>query len=195
VSSKRRAVFFDRDGTLIQDRHYLADPGGVELLPGAAAAIERIKDAGWLAVLITNQSGIGRGILTPHEYEAVHQRMVEQLQAEGSALDAAYYCPHAPGERCNCRKPAAGLFHDAARDLDIDLAESWAIGDKWRDVAPAADFGGRALLVPSRATSERDLARARKRGMVAESLARAADEILKAGFNSALDRDNIRTSP
>jgi len=144
------AVFLDRDGTLIRDRHYLADPEGVELVPGADVAIGRLNRAGVPVVLATNQSGIGRGLFGEPEFQAVQRRIAEMLDDAGARLDAVYHCPHAPGHAppCDCRKPADGLFRRAARDLGLDLARCVFIGDRARDLAPAAAHGALAVLVP-----------------------------------------------
>lgn len=143
------AVFLDRDGTVIVDRHYLADPAGVELTPGAAEAIARLNRAGRPVVLVTNQSGIGRGFFGVEEFEAVQRRLVELLAEQGARLDAVYHCPHAPDHEpaCDCRKPAVGLFLRAAADHGLDLANSYFVGDRPRDVAAAGRFGGTGILV------------------------------------------------
>ncbi|HSU13690.1 HAD family hydrolase [Longimicrobium sp.] len=151
ADAARRAVFVDRDGTLIEDRHYLADPAGVALLPGAAEAVRRLNEAGWLVVLVTNQSGIGRGMFGEDDYAAVHRRLVELLAAEGARLDAEYHCPLAPGDPDphHLRKPGAGMYLRAADEHGIGLARSWLVGDRVRDVAAARELGASALLVRS----------------------------------------------
>ena len=145
----RSAVFLDRDGTLIADRHYLADPAGVELLPGAGRAVARLNAAGVPVLLVTNQSGIGRGIFTEDDFHAVQQRVREVLAEHGAYLDGEYHCPHGPDHHspCDCRKPAPGLFLRAAAEHDADLATSFFIGDRLRDVTPALAFGGTGILV------------------------------------------------
>lgn len=147
----RPAVFFDRDGTLIREREYLADPDGVELLPGAAAAVRLARRSGYAAVLLTNQSGVGRGRFTVDDVAAVHARLAELLAAEGAVLDGVYLCPHAPppeGEvGCECRKPAPGLALRAAEELGLDLARSIVVGDKSADAALARRIGARGLWV------------------------------------------------
>ena len=130
------AVFFDRDGTLMRDVEYAARPEQVELLPGAADAVRELARDGFLILLITNQSGIGRGFFSPDDYDRVHARLVALLAAGDARLDGAYHCPHAPDEECDCRKPGIALFARAAREHDVDLGNSWCIGDRWRDVAP-----------------------------------------------------------
>jgi D-glycero-D-manno-heptose 1,7-bisphosphate phosphatase len=145
------AVFLDRDGTLIHDRHYLSDPAGVELLPGAAAGVARLNRAGCFVALVTNQSGIGRGWFGEAEYAAVHARLVELLAAEGARLDAEYHCPLAPGDPdpARERKPGPGMYLRAAREHGLDLAAAWYVGDRLRDVAAARELGGRGILLRS----------------------------------------------
>ena len=144
-----RAVFLDRDGTLIEDKDYLADPGGVELVPGAAGAVRAFQDLGFLVVLVTNQSGIGRGYFTVEDYQAVHAELVEQLARAGVALDGAYYCPDAPGGEPGhtCRKPALAMYETASAELGIETTRSYYVGDKASDVAPAEELGGVGILV------------------------------------------------
>lgn len=146
----RPAVFLDRDGTLIVDRHYLADPEGVELLPGAGEAVARLNAAGFVVVLATNQSGIGRGYFTAQQYGAVHARLVRELARHGARLDAEYHSPDfQDGDADADRKPGAGMFLRAAREHGVDLARSWWIGDRRRDVEAAGRFGARGFLVCS----------------------------------------------
>jgi D-glycero-D-manno-heptose 1,7-bisphosphate phosphatase len=144
-------VFLDRDGTLIEDASYLRDPAQVRLLPGAATAVKRLNDAGVLAIVATNQSGIARGLLSRDDYLATERRVDELLAKHGATLDAHYHCPHLPeiDGPCRCRKPGPLLFEQAAERFGIDLAESWWIGDRLRDVEPARQFGGRGILVES----------------------------------------------
>lgn len=176
----RAAVFFDRDGTLMRDVDFASRPEQVELMPGAADAVRTLSENGWYIVLVTNQSGIGRGLFTPDDYARVHARMVELLANQGAKLDAAYHCPHAPDEECDCRKPGVGMFQQAAREHDLDLTRSWCIGDRWRDVAPAQALGATGLLVQSSATPADDLERARGAGLLVPSLADAVRRILNA---------------
>ncbi|HYR12378.1 MAG TPA: HAD family hydrolase [Longimicrobium sp.] len=146
----RPAAFLDRDGTLIVDRHYLADPEGVELLPGAGEAVARLNAAGFVVVLATNQSGIGRGYFTAQQYDAVHARLVRELARHGARLDAEYHSPDfEDGGPDADRKPGAGMFLRAAREHGVDLARSWWVGDRRRDVLAAGRFGARGFLVCS----------------------------------------------
>lgn len=147
--SRRRAVFLDRDGTLIEDLSYLRDPAQVRLLPGAAAAVGRLNRAGILAIVVTNQSGIGRGLLTLDQYTQAERRVEELLADQGARLDAHYFCPHLPelDGPCGCRKPGPLLYQQAAARFGIDLGGSWWVGDRLRDVEAAALLGGRGILV------------------------------------------------
>jgi D-glycero-D-manno-heptose 1,7-bisphosphate phosphatase len=154
-----RAVILDRDGTLIPDRHYLGDPDGVQLEPHAAEALRALAAAGFLLVVATNQSGIARGRFTVERYEAVARRLEELLAAEGVRLAASYYCPFHPEGTVPAfahdhedRKPSPGMWHRAAKDLGLDLARCWSIGDGERDVVAGRRAGTRAVLV----AAERD---------------------------------------
>jgi histidinol-phosphate phosphatase family protein len=176
----RPAVFFDRDGTLIEDRHFIDDPASVTLMPGAAAAIVRLRAAGFAIVVATNQSGIARGRITPAAYDAVEARVEALLEEAGARLDATFMCPHHPDVTgsCDCRKPAPGLFTRASRELGLDLSRSVLIGDRWRDIAPANELRARGILVPSTETSELDVEQAQHEAAVAPSLAAAVDMIV-----------------
>ena len=145
----RAAVFLDRDGTVIRDRNYLANPEGVELLPTAAEAVARLNRAGVPVVLVTNQSGIGRGYFSEADFQAVQRRLAQLLAEKGAVLDAVYYCPHSPDARppCACRKPSPGLFERAAREHSLDLTRSYYVGDRARDLSPSAMLGGTPVFV------------------------------------------------
>lgn len=141
------AVFLDRDGTIVRDTGYLSDPGGVELLPGTTAAIQRLNEAGIPVVIVTNQSGIGRGYYGEDDFEAVQAAVERALAVGGARIDAVYHCPHSPGVGCACRKPELELYERAADDLGIDLSRSVYVGDRDSDVRPALRTGGMGLLV------------------------------------------------
>ncbi|MFO0728565.1 MAG: HAD family hydrolase [Myxococcota bacterium] len=141
------AVFLDRDGTLIDDPGYLSDPDQVRLLGGAGEGLRILAAAGFALVLISNQSGVGRGLFTVQALEAVHRRLLELLEAEGIALAGAWYCTHAPDQGCACRKPAPGLLVQAASALGLSLQDSWMIGDRASDLAAAKAAGARAVLL------------------------------------------------
>ena len=178
-----RAAFLDRDGTIVVDHHFIARPEQVQLLPKAGSAVRRLNEDGWLVVLVTNQSGIARGLFTLADYERVHARMLELLAAEGARIDAAYMCPHHPDFTgpCECRKPGTLMFRQAAAAYDIDLGQSWLVGDKLRDVTPARELGARgAIMTPNPETPVADLERARRDFGVAPSLAEAVDRIIQS---------------
>lgn len=145
----RPAVFLDRDGTIIEEVRYLADPEGVVLIQGAVEALSRMKEAGYALVLVTNQSGIARGFYGVEEYGAVARRLDELLAHHGIVLDAAHFCPHHPDftGACSCRKPATGMHTSAADDLSLDTSRSYFVGDRIGDLLPAKELGGRGILV------------------------------------------------
>jgi D-glycero-D-manno-heptose 1,7-bisphosphate phosphatase len=177
--SPKAAAFLDRDGTIIRDTEYLRDPEQVELLPGAALAIKRLNDAGWPVIVVTNQSGIARGLLTEQDYERVRMRLDKLIATEGAKIDATYHCPHHPDltGRCDCRKPGVKLYSDAAAEHDLDTAKSWYVGDRLRDVAPGDHFGGSSVMLIVDSTPDADRAAATNR-RTASSLAEAVDMIL-----------------
>jgi D-glycero-D-manno-heptose 1,7-bisphosphate phosphatase len=155
-SHGRRAVFLDRDGTIIEDVAHLRDREQVRLLPGAANAIKRLNASGLLAIVVTNQSGIARGLLSRNDYQLAERRVDELLAQDGAKLDAHYFCPHLPELTgpCDCRKPGALLYRQAAEQFHIDLGRSWWVGDRMRDVLPANTLGGRGILVLGSAGQE-----------------------------------------
>ena len=171
------AVFLDRDGTVMEDAHYIRSPDDVRLLPGAARAVRRINDAGIRAIVVTNQSGIARGYFTVEDYERVRTRFEDLLAAEGAHVDASYYCPHHPTVGpCDCRKPAQKLFEDAIRDFQLDARKCAYIGDRWRDVAAAKSLGGKPIMIFSPMTTDSDRAKARAEGIeTTDSLESAVD--------------------
>ncbi len=150
MTRKRPAVFFDRDGTLIDELGYLGDPEKVpgKLFPWAAEAVRAAAEAGYLPVLVTNQSAVGRGMFPEEAVTAVNLRLAQELvKAGGAAFTAAYHCPHLPDAGCDCRKPALGMARRAAADLGLDLSRSWVVGDVDKDVLLAARAGMKAALV------------------------------------------------
>lgn len=176
----RPAVFLDRDGTLIEDEHYLSDPARVRLRYGAAAAVRRINAAGLAAVVVTNQSGIARGLFTEAQYAAVRDRVLELLAEAGARIDATYHCPHHPefGPACACRKPEIALFQQAASEHALDLAHSAFVGDRLRDISPASRFGALGVLVPSADTPFGEMQRAEAEFSVSTTLGAAIDRVL-----------------
>lgn len=148
------AVFLDRDGTVNEEVGYLRDLSQLRLIPGAAAAVRRLNDAGCKVVIVTNQSGVARGYFPESLVTETHDLLVRMLAGKGARLDGLYYCPHHPHAgasaytmKCDCRKPATGLLDRAARDLAIDLRQSFMVGDKWSDVELGQRAGARSILV------------------------------------------------
>jgi D-glycero-D-manno-heptose 1,7-bisphosphate phosphatase len=170
------AVFLDRDGTLMEEVDYCRDPARVRLLPGVAEGLRRLKAAGFVTVIVTNQSGIGRGWIAPEEYAAVQARLLELLGA--GAVDATYFCPDAPGVESARRKPAPGMVLEAARDLGLDLPRSWMIGDKAIDVQCGRAAGVRPILVRTGYGASQSAEGAE---WVAEDFARAVERIVGGG--------------
>jgi D-glycero-D-manno-heptose 1,7-bisphosphate phosphatase len=141
------AAFLDRDGTIVVDKHYLADPDGLELLPNALEGLRELRELGAMLVVVTNQSGVGRGYFPIEAVEPMHERLRELLAEGGVELDAIYVCPHAPDDGCACRKPGSALFERAAADLGLDLAESFVLGDKDADVEAGRRIGATPVLI------------------------------------------------
>jgi len=143
--AKRPAVFVDRDGTLIHDADYCSDPKQVCVFEGVSEALRRLKRRGYKIIVITNQSGIGRGFFTVEQYRAVEAEVLRRVGRD--LIDATYFCPDVPGQPSKCRKPAPGMILDAARDHHIDLARSFFIGDKEIDAECGRNAGLRTIRV------------------------------------------------
>jgi D-glycero-D-manno-heptose 1,7-bisphosphate phosphatase len=139
------AVFIDRDGTIMQDADYCSDPQQVKIFPRVAEALRRLKSKGFKVIIVTNQSGIGRGFFTVEQYRAVEAEVLRQL-GDG-LIDATYFCPDVPGQHSSCRKPAPGMIVEATREHQIDLAQSFLIGDKEIDAECGRNAGVRTIRV------------------------------------------------
>ena len=146
-TGKRRAVFLDRDGTINEDRGYIGDPEDVALIAYAAEAIKKLNEQDIPVIVITNQSGIGRGYYGEAELKAVNKRFEDLLLEYEAHIEGLYYCPHLPTEGCECRKPATRLINEAANDHDIDLKESVMVGDKVSDMELGQRAGMKSVLV------------------------------------------------
>ena len=149
MTGGRPAVFLDRDGTLVVERGYLANPDDIELIPGVPQALRSLKAAGYVLVVVSNQSGVGRGLFSLSTVYAAMARLRGLLRAEGVELDAVYFCPHRPDAGCACRKPGTRLLEDAASNLGLALRDSAMVGDKLLDVVTAHRAGARGVLVRS----------------------------------------------
>lgn len=187
LSMQSVAVFWDRDNTLIRDPGYISDPAQVELLPGAAEALKRLSAAGFENVIVTNQSGIARGLFDEATLERIHDRMVALFAEQGARIDAIYFCPYLAGEEAvvekyrqdsELRKPKPGMILQAALERKIDLAGSWMIGDSLHDAQAGHAAGCRTVLVRRPGSTESP----RKGGdvdFVADSVEEAAEIVLK----------------
>jgi len=167
------AVFIDRDGTIMQDADYCSDPREVKIFPRVAEALRRLKSKGFKLIIITNQSGIGRGFFTVEQYRAVEAEVLRQL-GDG-LIDATYFCPDVPGQHSSCRKPAPGMIVEATREHQINLARSFLIGDKEIDAECGRNVGMRTIRV--RTGFDRETAGSMA-DWVAEDLPAAAEIIL-----------------
>ena len=143
----RPAVFLDRDGTISEDVGYLNDVQQFRMFPFAAEAIRKLNDANLPVIVVTNQSGVGRGFFTESTVHTVHEEMTQQLAAAGAHLTAIYYCPHTSDDDCECRKPKPGMMQRAVREHGVDLRRSFVVGDRYGDVELAQSNGGRGVLV------------------------------------------------
>lgn len=150
----RPAVFLDRDGTINEDVGYLSELSHLTLYPWAIDSVRLLKRAGYLVVMITNQGGIGRQMIRPEFVPRLHAVIDKRLAAAGAVVDGWYFCPHHPDaitgdlrQACACRKPEPGMVLDAARDLGVDLARSWMVGDKWSDIQAGQRAGARGILL------------------------------------------------
>lgn len=145
--TRRRFVVLDRDGTLIMDKHYLANPDQVELMPDAVDSLRRLRQLNLGIIVVSNQSGIARGYFTAETVEQVHQRLRDLLAADGLAVDGIYFCPHVDDDGCTCRKPKPALVERAARELDFDPTACFVVGDRDADMGLAHNIGAVGILV------------------------------------------------
>jgi D-glycero-D-manno-heptose 1,7-bisphosphate phosphatase len=187
----RRYVLLDRDGTLIVERNYLSDPSQIELMPGAVDGLKLLQSRGFGTVIVTNQSGIGRGYFDEVQLEIIHLRLRNLLSIEGITIDGIYYCPHLPDDNCLCRKPQPGLVYRAAAELQFHPGESFVIGDKPCDI----EMGRRIRAATVRLSCQGNLADDARAGgkpeLVAKDLAEAAALILRAVHEAAGDLGSL----
>jgi histidinol-phosphate phosphatase family protein len=191
IRSPRRAVFLDKDGTLIVDVPYNADPGRIELMPNAGHACAVLADAGFALVMASNQSGVARGKFQPEKLAVIEGRVRQLLAEEGVTLDAVYWCPHHPDGTvspynvdCECRKPAPGLLQRAALEHGYDLSASWCVGDILHDVEAGRRAGCRTAMVDVGNETEWELTPMRMPHVLSDDLADAAREIVRQSAGS-----------
>jgi D-glycero-D-manno-heptose 1,7-bisphosphate phosphatase len=183
----KRAVFLDRDGTIIEEQHYLRALDHIQLVPGSADAIRLLRDRGFVIVVVTNQAGVAKGYFDEAFVERAHRHLDDLLRAHGASVDRYYYCPHHPDGvieayrcHCECRKPATGLIEAAQADLGLDLAGSFVVGDKWLDVELADRAGATGILVRSGygRAAEREPPDSLRAAVIVDTLLDAAQWIL-----------------
>ena len=180
---KKRCVFIDRDGTINREVNYLHKIEDLEILPGVAEGIEKLNKSGFTVIILTNQSGIARGYYGIDDMNNINNEIIRRLEKNEAKIDAIYFCPHHPNgkvseftKKCNCRKPEPGLYLEAANDFDIDFKNSYAIGDKIRDLEPAKKLGGRGILVKT-GHGKKELQEKEKWGVTPDYI---ADDLLEA---------------
>jgi D-glycero-D-manno-heptose 1,7-bisphosphate phosphatase len=180
-----KAIFIDKDGTLVHDVPYNVDPDYIRLQPGASLAIREWKNAGFLVIVISNQSGIARGYFKEHEIQLVIEKLRALLRDGGADIDDFYYCPHFPDGIvaeysiiCNCRKPAPGLIVEAAIKWEIDLSASWMIGDILNDVEAGVRAGCRTVLIDNGNETEWHLTQQRMPTLIVKDLTEAVKNTL-----------------
>ncbi|MGI8821264.1 MAG: D-glycero-alpha-D-manno-heptose-1,7-bisphosphate 7-phosphatase [Chthoniobacterales bacterium] len=173
-NERPRAVFLDRDGTIMRDANYCCDPRHVEVFAATPEALRRLKDGGFRIYIITNQSGLGRGYFSEQDYRAVEAEVERQIGA--GVIDGSYFCPHVPEDGCACRKPSAELIFQAQREHDLDLGRSFMVGDKQIDAECGRAAGLRTILVQ---TGQETHAEKTAADWIAHDLQEAADLILR----------------
>lgn len=181
-----KAIFLDKDGTLIEDISYNADPDKIKLLPGVAEGLRLLQQRGYLLIVITNQSGIARGYFSQEQFAIAIARLQDLLEEQGVVLDAVYFCPHHPSGvvpklrvACMCRKPYPGLLYQAQKDHDINLKASWMIGDILNDVEAGNTAGCKTILLNSGNETEWELTRQRLPYKMAVTFMEAAETVIE----------------
>jgi D-glycero-D-manno-heptose 1,7-bisphosphate phosphatase len=177
-SKSNRAIFLDRDGTIMEDANYCGDVSRVILIPGAVESLRRLQDAGYWLFVVTNQSGIGRGYFTHEAVLSIHRHLDEQFGLVGVSIDHYYVCPHHPEDKCDCRKPRPRFLFEAAREHRLDLARSYMVGDRPSDVQAGINAGTRTILLLTGAGRETLAAQTVSCDYVAKDIAEATDWIL-----------------
>jgi D-glycero-D-manno-heptose 1,7-bisphosphate phosphatase len=176
--ASQRAVFLDRDGTIMEDSNYVGDVERVVLIPGAAAALLQLQEAGYRLFVVTNQSGVGRGYFTRESVEAIHAHLDEHFASAGVRFDRYYVCPHHPEDNCDCRKPKPKFLLDAALEYGLDLSRCFMIGDRASDIQAGINAGTRTILVLTGAGRDTLAKQEVRPDFVAEGIQAAATWIL-----------------
>ncbi len=181
-----KAIFLDRDGTIVEDIGYLNSPEQIKFIPGSIEAIKKLNEAGYKVVVITNQAGVARGLITEDMLQTIDKTLHKWILNGGAHLDGVYYCPHHPehgvypyNQHCECRKPHPGLIKRAHRDFDIDLPQSYMVGDKATDVEAGKRAGTQTILVSSGRGKEEKEKLQQKPDYIAKNLLDAVTWLLK----------------
>lgn len=174
MNSSRPFVLLDRDGTLNVEKNYLSDPDELALFPGTTCALKKLRALGYGLVVVTNQSGVGRGYFTAQTLERVHDRLRELLAADGASVDAIYICPHRPDEECDCRKPLPGMAEQAIAEFGFDPKRSIVIGDKSADIDLGRAIGATTILVRTGWGADHERDRTCEPDVIVDDLAQAA---------------------
>jgi len=174
-TKKQPAVFLDRDGTLIEEVDFLSRVEDLRVFPFTGSALRLLKDNGYLLIVVTNQSGIGRGIFNEADMHAIHEKIQKEV---GSLIDAFYFCPHLPSDGCNCRKPGLGMIEAAMDDFDIDLKNSWMVGDKKIDIETAEFAKVRSCLVTTGYGAHHQHLLESAPNVIVEDLGKAVDAVI-----------------
>lgn len=182
---KQKAVFLDRDGTLIEEVDFLSRVEDLRLFPFTREALSRLRDAGYLLFVVTNQSGIGRGYFSESAVHSIHEKIQTEM---AGAIEGFHFCPHLPAAGCRCRKPDTGMIEAAAREISIDIAESWMIGDKKIDIETGFNAGLRTALVKTGYGARHFSELTRMPDVAAENLGEAVDLILRFSPPDSNDR-------
>ena len=176
---KYRAVFLDRDGVINKkapEGDYVKNWDEFRFLPGVKKAIRKLNEKGFLVIVVSNQRGIAKGVMTEDDLKEIHARMKEELRKEGAVINGIYYCPHDIKDHCDCRKPKPGLLLRAAREHDVDLRRSWMIGDRESDIEAGKRAGCKTILI--RSSPLNDTSEGIEPDLVAKSLAEAVEKLL-----------------
>ena len=177
--AEKFAVFLDRDGTINEDTGYIDSPEKLVIIRGASDAIKKLNENEFGVIVISNQSGVGRGYFSKEAAEEVNKKLVKILNKGGAHIDGIYYCPHHPDDNCDCRKPRTGLIEMAKGDLNLDIKKSYVVGDKVSDIELAMNAGAKAILVlTGRGTDERNRL-IRQPHYIASNLKEAVEWIIK----------------
>jgi len=155
---RNKVVVLDRDGTIVIDREYLADPAGLEFLPGAAEGLRRLHQRGYRLVVISNQSGVGRGLFSQRRLDEINRRLLQMVHSAGAEIAGIYCCPHRPDENCDCRKPQVRLLQDAARELGFEARATIVVGDQASDIELGWRVGATTVLIADAPLKDRGTA-------------------------------------